>query len=382
MKHHRRFFAIMLAGALLLACVACGNNDRLPPVPRGSMISSDGTAAMGFQALMNTSAAELHRVSPAYGRESELGTMPVYRNPRYGKQMTEAEAMEIAEKFGADMGKTYTYIPPEWLADPELQKAMRDKLELMPPEQREMIENKPLGYWEFKHDDETLTVDGSYGNISLSVPLPAHLPDLADPTARQEAICWQVYELYAAAIEALTGFRFSKISTAFEYGVNEEGIAFQIYTTFLYANDPGDSLARQAEDYAIKRLNVSVIEEPGREAAFLSFDLYYPRAEELLGNYPVLDLEGAKRELLSGNYEAPVEATRAELSRATIEEAEIIYSIRPWSSTFAPMYCLYLTFPPGDMEGWNNDSPYLDRLGLRNYYIFFVPAVPSKYLVP
>jgi len=365
----------------------------LPPISLGSIYSSDGMAGMGYEAHMNKTAAELHRDSPAYGREGEIGTMAVYRNPQFEQRhsLDEARAKQIAEQFGKAVGKTYTYEPPRWLTRKALEQ-VREKLRAVGDTEEEIertiSEQFTQTDWQFKYGDEELSVSGYYApRVSLIVPLPDLPPDRITDPARYETLCQQVYENYAAAIEELTGLRFNKASTAFDYNIyGEEHIE-----TFFYVNNPGDSLAKQAEDYALKRLDVSIPFASMAEiadgydeklVAYMGFNLSYPGAEELLDDYPVMDPEAAKRELLDGRYEASVQPTKEELARATIEEAELIYSDRPWLSTWMPMYRLYVTFQPGDMQDWNNNNPHLERLGLRNYYVFYVPAVPSAYLVP
>ena len=284
--------------------------------------------------------------------------------------------MEIAKKFNEAMGRTFVYVPPTWLDGVE-QKIK----ETTPPEQWEQAlwDNRQQD-WEFRYNDETLWVRGydSSTGITLNVPLPEPLPLIADPAMRYEAICLQVYEFYADAIEALTGLRFNKASTTFSYNIFD----VKHFDTFLYVNNPGDSLAKQAEDYALRRLQVGLIEEPGEECAYLHFDFVFPDEEDLLGIYPIINLEDAKRELLAGRYESSVTAKAEELFRATVEEAELIYSNRPWLSTFIPVYRLHLTFPPEDMQDWNNNNPYQNELGLRNFYVFYVPAVSAEYLMP
>jgi len=388
--------AAAVAVVVLVAAVVLNNipsvNPELPLIQYESMLGESG---MGYEAHMNKSAAELRRDSPVKGRESELGSMPVYRNlwPIYGNPpdvprnlLSEAEVMEIAEKFGGLMDRTYIYAPSYWLS-PEGQEKVNEKLDKF-PEDRAINEayDQIFQAWEFQCGGEKLMVS-ALGAVSVQVPLPDYYPDYGNSAARYEEECRHFYEPYADAVEALTGLRFSKISTAFDYNIY--GVPH--YQTFFYVNNPGDSVARQAEDYALKRLHVYMPGEPNPQEPYdpanafasFSFSLRYTGAqEELLGNYPLLDLEGAKRELLAGNYEASVDATLDELSRATVEEVELIYSGDSRSSIFMPVYRFYLTFPPDDMRDWNNDNPHLDELGLRNYYVFYVPAVPPDYLVP
>jgi len=344
-------------------------------------ITDAGLGGMGWGAIANKSADEMHRDSPAYGREGELETMPVYRNPipiyetipeLPANLLTESDAIAIAEQFSKAMGRAYVYalaeLPPELL---EKEKQLED-VEIDPVNE---AYDKIFQLWEFKCGDETLRV-GAYGRVTLTIPLPATLPQIADPAARHEAICSQAYESYAAAIEALTGLHFNKVSTALEHLPNAE-IQNNI-ETFFYVNNPADSLSQQAEDYALKRLDVALFEfeEPG--LAQLAFNLRRPGVEDLVGNYPVLDLEGAKRELLAGHYESSVIPTAEALSRATVEEAELVYSNDPRISIFMPVYRLTLSFQLGDMDG--DDDPQLTAQGLRNYYVFYVPAVSAEYL--
>jgi len=368
---------VVVAVVGIIALRGPGGIEPPPPhrplIQHGSML---GGGAMGYEAHMNRNADELRRGSPAHGREGELGVMPVYRNPLYGIVVDEAMAMEIAEQFNEAIGRTFVYVPPTWLDGVE-QKIR----ETTPPEHLEQAlwDNRQQD-WEFINGDERFRVRGydSSTGVTLNVPLPDPLPQIADPVARYEAISWQVYERYADAIEAITGLRFNAISTAFSYYSTGD----KHFNAFLYVNNPDDPLAKQAEDYALRRLEIGLIEEPGEECAFLHFAFAYPGAEDLLDHYPVMDLEGAKRELLAGHYESSVTATREELARATIEEAELIYSNRPWLSTWLPMYRLYLTFAPNDMHDWGNNIPWQEEMGLRNFYVFYVPAVPAEYLLP
>ncbi|MCL2299719.1 MAG: hypothetical protein FWC27_06185 [Firmicutes bacterium] len=316
---------------------------------------------------MNKSAAELHRDSPAYGREGGFGTMPVYRNPIFGEQklMDEAAAREIAEKFGQAMGKTYVYAPPYWMAPGEqerIREQVGEKLRATGDSEEEIEKVLREQFftqesWEFRCGDESLTVN-AWGGISLTVPLPDLPPIRITDRAKYESVCLQIYQSYAAGYEAVTGLRFNNASTAFDYNIYGE----EMFQTFFYVNNSADPLAKQAEDYALRRLDVnipfaSMAEEPDEVlVAYLHYDGSHSGAAEL-GGYPVMDLAGAKQALLDSHYEASVSATPEELSRATVEEAELIYADRPWLSAWMPVYRLSLTFPQEDMGDWNNNTP-------------------------
>jgi len=398
--------AVVLLAVMLLS-PGGPRPPALPLIPYEGL-SGDG-AVMGGMGVMggvwSANAAELHRDSPACGREGELETMPVYRNPDFGEpqRLDEASAMEIAEKFGRAMGKTYTYVPPYWTAPGEQERVkaqVEEKLRAVGDTEEEIEKVLREQFftqdsWEFQCGEETLNVTGHYGiRVSLNGPLPAGLPGGDGTAARCEAMCRQVLEPYASAIASLTGLRFSKASTALTgYNIyGEKG-----FETFFYVNNPGDPLAKQAEDYALKRLRVSVLEERDyvdvgydregnavesishQDAAFyLGFSLAYPGEGDLLGRYPVMDLENARRELLDGRCEGPSEVTIEMLSRATIEDAELAYSDSPRLRTWLPVYRFSVLFAPEDME----EPPRAMELGLRTYYDFYVPAVPAEYLVP
>jgi len=391
--------AIVLVGVLLWNLGATNQpvNPDLPRIPYGGFFNdAGGMGGMGgMGGIWSKSAGELHRDSPAYGREGKLGTMPVYRNPYYGKAIwvDEAQAMEIAEKFNQATGKNFVYEPTD------IWEKMAEKIrQNTPPDQlKDALEANRQNEWIFQCGEETLRVFSHYSiGVTLHGPLPADLPQGDGTAARYEAMCRQVAAPYAAGIEALTGLRFNRASTA--------GTGYNIYgetrfETFLYVNNPGDSLARQAEDYALKRLGVSVLEErdyvetfvdrEGREGEeivhqdaefYLGFSLAYPGEGELLGNYPVMDRKEAERELLAGRYETSLaeDVTAEMLARATIADAELVYSDSPWLSTWLPVYRFSVLFAPEDME----EAPRAKELGLRSYYDFYVPAVPAEYLVP
>ena len=401
--------AAAVTAAVLLAVMLLNPGGPRPPalplIPYEGLLGDDGGLGGGMGGVWSTNAAELHRDSPAYGREGELGAMPVYRNPDFGEpqRLDEAGAMEIAEKFGRAMGKTYTYVPPYWTAPGE-QERIREQVEKKlraagdTEEEIEKVLREQFfmqDTWEFQCGEETLNVTGYYGiQVSLHGPLPTSLPKGDGTAARHESMCRQVLEPYVSAIESLTGLRFHKASTALTgYNIyGEKG-----FETFFYVNNPGDPLAQQAEDYALKRLRVSVLEEKDyvdigydREGNavesishqdpefYLSFSRAYPGEGDLLGRYPVMELESAKRELLAGRCEGLSEVTTEMLARATIEDAELAYSDSPWLRTWLPMYRFSVLFMPEDME----EPPRAMELGLRIYYDFYVPAVPAEYLVP
>ena len=371
----------------------------LPKISYGGMFGDGGSlGGMGMGGAWYKSAGEMHRDSPADGRGDELGTMPVYRNPNFGKaqQLDEATAMEIAEKFGKALGKTFVYVPdPSWA---EMEAKIKAENPLKWQDMQEMLDANQQNEWKFQCGEENLRVYDYQGiGVSLDAPLPDGLPKGDGTAARYEAMCRQVYEPYAAGVEAVTGLRFNKISTAMTgydiYG--EKG-----FESFLYANNPGDSLAKQAEDFALRRLSVSVLEEKKEieigydhegnavestvyqePRLYLGFGVSYPGEADLIGNYPVMDRESAWRELQAGNCEFELETTVEELARAVFEDAELVYVPRPWLSTWMPMYRFTVSFPP-DMQDWSYVSPDLAGLGLRSCYDFYVPAVPAEYLVP
>jgi len=352
----------------------------LPLIPWNGLLSEAGGMGGGMGAVWSTSAAELHRDSPAHGRESELGTMPVYRNPSYGQalQLDTTGAMEIAEKFSKAMGKTFTYVPDTSWA--EMEARIREEQPQKWQDMQEMLEANRQNEWRFQFGDEILNVTSHYGTpISLQVPLPASLPQDTDPAARYEAICQQLYNSYAAGIEALTGLRYNRVSTALlGYYTGEDNYGGKDFDTFFYVNNPDDPLAKQAEDYALNRVGVYLYEGAEEPSARLFFALCELDVENYLGHYPVMGLEAAKRELLAGHYEAVPEVTKEMLARATIEDAELIYSNSPWLSTWIPVYRFSVLFAPEDMP----EYPRAVEFGVRSYYDFFVPAVPAEYLVP
>jgi len=365
----------------------------LPLIQYEGMFGDGSGMGGGMGGAWSKSAAELHRDSPAYGRESELGVMPVYRNPSYGKalQLDTAGAMEIAARFSRAMGKTYTYVPTDtW---EQIEQKIRENT---PPEHLEgALEANRQNEWEFQCGEERLRIYDHYGiGVSLNAPLPASLFKGDGTAARYEAMCQQVYERYAGAIESMTGLRFNKASTALaDYDIYGE----KNFETFFFVNNPGDPVAKQAEDYALNRLRVGVLEERdyidygvdregntvetvSRQDAqfYLGFSPAALGESDLLGNYPVMDLESARRELLAGRYESLSEVTADMLARAAIKDVELVYSASPWLSTWLPVYRFSVLFAPGDME----ESPRAIELGLRSYYDFYVPAVPAQHLAP
>jgi len=385
------------AAIVLIATVVLNNIPRVPPelplIQYEGMFGDSGGMGGGMGGVWSKSAAELHRDSPAFGREGELGIMPVYRNPSYGKALAldTAGAMEIAARFSRAMGKTYTYVPTDtW---EQIEQKIRENA---PPEHlEEALEANRQNEWEFRCGEERLRIYDHYGiGVSLNAPLPASQFKGDGTAARYEAMCQQVYDRYASAIESMTGLRFNKASTALTgYDIYGE----KDFETFFYLNNPGDPVAKQAEDYALNRLRVGVLEERDyidygldsegntvetvshQDAEFyLGFCPTTLGKSDLLGNYPVMDLESARRELLAGRYEALSEVTADMLARATIEDVELVYNNSPWLKTWLPVYRFSVLFAPEDME----EPPRAVEFGLRTYYDFYVPAVPAGYLVP
>ena len=389
--------AALAAVVILRPGITPPSSPELPLIPYGGMFG-DGGGLGGMGGAWHKSADEMHRDSPAYGREDKLGTMPVYRNPNFGKgqQLDEATAMEIAEKFGKALGKTFVYVPdPSWA---EMEAKIKAENPLKWQDMQEMLDANQQNEWKFQCGEENLRVYDYQGiGVSLDAPLPDGLPKGDGTAARYEAMCRQVYEPYAAAVAAVTGLHFNKISTAMTgYDIYGD----KLFETFLYANKSGDPLAKQAEDFALRRLSVSVLEEKeevniGHDhegnavesvsyqepKLYLGFGVSYPGETDLIGNYPVMNRESAWRELQAGNCEFELEISAEELARAVFEDAELVYVPRPWLSTWLPMYRFTVSFPP-DMQDWSCVSPDLAGLGLRSCYDFYVPAVPAEYLVP
>jgi len=386
-----------VAAVVLIAAVMLNSLPRVTPeLPliqyEGMFGDAGGLGGMG--GVWSKSAAELHRDSPAYGREGEIKALPVYRNPYFGTAIwvDEAQAMEIAAKFGKAMGKTYAYV------ETDMWDRMAEKIiESTPPEHlEEALESNRQNEWKFQCGDETLNITSYYGvGVSINAPLSAEQSRGDGTAASYEAICRRVFETYSGAIESMTGLRFNKVSTALT-GYNIYGD--KGFETFFYVNNPGDSLAKQAEDYIFNRLGVSVLEDKdyveigydhkgnavetsGHQDGefYLGFSMRQLGEGDLLGNYPVMDVKSAKRELLAGNCEGYVSATKKELARAAIEDVELVYNNSPWLKTWLPVYRFTLSFPP-DMTDWSYIAPELADIGLRTYYDFYVPAVPAEYL--
>lgn len=101
--------------------------------------------------------------------------------------------------------------------------------------------------------------------------------------------------------------------------------------------------------------------------------LRYPDLTNLLGDYPAITPEQARQELLDGRYftSVPYDAFSAE----DVAGVELVYHTQSYAPIYVPYYKFYVDISDAP-EHFTAES----RNGLREYGVYYVPAISSEYL--
>lgn len=160
----------------------------------------------------------------------------------------------------------------------------------------------------------------------------------------------------------LTGFKNPKKATFGDYNIYAE------FSREYYLYDEGKNVAESIVNYNLKRASFSPLDgdEP---STYISLD-DYTKSLELVGNYPVISRQKASKLLRLGKYVSSVPYPVT--SKSEIAAIDINYVTVPYIEYWIPFYCFYVKLPrdDGKITDWR----------LQSYGIYYVPAIPSKYI--
>lgn len=379
-KHRKIEWAAIGAGicaAAVIACIAVPHvgEKSMPNVspysglPQVSHEKKNGTemitsnfavGAMGFEGLMAYDISELDTSNP-WSEDCGITELPVYKNiAALGREtglvaiyLTEEQMTKISENTAISLGTDIIQIEIEHLGDHNL--------------------GLPDTYLdrciqvEAKYSDSTGITVYSDGKIKISFnnkKLPEEYSFTHNNTTADEA--QNVLEYLAGEYSAVLAYDepvfYSTISRAYS---GAESRSYYVY-------DQSGDLVQDILNY-----NLSYAEFcPNDSGELMIIWLQNPLcAAEYLGEYQIISTEDARNKLLTGSYYTTVPEeylNGGKIAEEDIKKCELVY--RDYHvEYYQPFYKFYVELDPSTNVG--------DVEGLKDYGIFYVPAVEDKFLV-
>lgn len=316
-------------------------------------------AGGGFEGLMAYDISELATANP-WSADLHIETLPVYRNLAYAKEypqlsgmacLTEERMQEIAQGIADGMGTTLTSTKTVLIGEiaggtlPQTIKAMPSRLDAV-------LEN---GY--------SLSVHGN-GNVQINcIRNPLQLVTGKDftisSTSKEQALA--AFDRLSEEFSAILGFEnpvgYTYADRSFE---GEENRSYYLYDK---SDDP-------IQD--ILNFNLSYATFSPTDIIWITNAMH---TAEYLDDYPIITADEAEALLLDGGYHTtvPEEYLRSGAVRQEdIARTELVYRNVKREEFHQPYYRFYVELDPSAFF----NAPE----GLKNYGIFYVPAVKSEYL--
>lgn len=329
--------------------------ENLPLLSAG--FESDG---MGFEGLMYYDISEADNKNP-WTAEADLTTLPVYRNPAYSDgsgtplYLSDEEMLSLAESTAAALdttieGTEYTRYNIEYgtsHTDNPADKAYS------------LTATTSLG---------NITISGN-GEVKVSFDEPLPLPDEYSFTDSHTSD-----EKAVETLHYLTE-RFSELRK-FNHPIMETGAGDYTFSGEQYryyrAYEGNGSLEEQILHYHFDALSFSPDEEGN--LWLIRFGNILDSAEKL-GDYPLITVNAAQKHLLSGEYITSVPGEylkNGKIKKEYIAKVELVYRTGNLNEVFMPYYRFYVELTEFDATNMAE--------GLKNYGIYYVPAVSEEYL--
>ena len=317
---------------------------------------SESGAGGGFQAY---DISEWINNNP-WNEDANLTTLPVYRN-----QLTYNDQFQIQ---GTDFDKMHTLLL-EVIDGLELDTNDFDISDNAPNAYLQQVITEKLGgkVPEGYFNPTGLLARSENILIEVSADLTAKIsfdPSVALPDKYQFAHFASYEDMLSAAdylkktYQDLLSFRKPQANI---YGGDYNNVLEQSYNIEFFEGN--GSLAEQIINYNFNRV-AFYCDDDGK--LFLA-RVFRPDLSEKVGDYPIISVETATKQLLAGEYYYP---TSSENPNADcIARVELIYRTGQYEEYFMPYYLFYVELPEMEREG-----------GLKTYGLYYVPAVEEKYI--
>lgn len=317
----------------------------------------------GIGALMAYDISELETPNP-WNPDLELSSLPVYRylseaDIRIGAvYLTEEQAIEIAQKaasaLNADISQTDTTYVKDFVGG-GIPDEIMDKVYSVEAKCSDGTNIKVYGDGKTKIKFKNSALPSEY-NFSHSNTSPEQAE--------------QILEYLYAEFSELLGYDDAVLYSYAErsYSGNQE----RKYYMFNRTDDTIQNILNYNLSYA-----QFAPDDNGKLMLIWIFD--YLKCSEYSGDYPVITQSEAKDMLLNGSYYSSVDKSylyNGTITESNIAKAELVYRRSgdgyAHSYYYQPYYLFYVEL---DASKFNTADE------LKNYGLFYVPAVESRYLV-
>lgn len=337
---------------------------QLDSVSLQTITVPDLYAGFGYEGFTVYDLAEYRRSNP-WSPDMELTTLPVYRNGAYDplrigmpRGFTEEEMKAQLERYADMFGLTILSTETRW--------------------EEIYTENRQIAIWvKAQTDNGELSIVAS-GNASYTPPREqARLPEgyrfTYSSTTDEEAMKTLAYltELYSDVLGLVQPVavthgdydfhgKFDRIYFIYDgAGTAEEVILNYNFCRVGFASDEyGDAKddSEKSEAGSLRYLSQS-------NTLLLA---------EKLGDYPIITADEARELLLAGYGQSSVPSDIATPTAENVEHVELVYRDGPMEELLLPYYRFDVRLPDEPSCG--------SELGLKNYGVYYVPAVAAEYL--
>lgn len=324
-------------------------------------------AGFGFEGFAVYDISEYRRGNP-WSPDMELATLPVYRNGAYDPSRTGvplglneeemiAQLQTLAEQIGLEIDACET----QW--------------ENVYVDRKSSERRLTATGVEASTNNGTLTVWASggfrYSPAKDLTLFPAGSRFSYHDSTDREAQAALDYLITAYADVLVFEAPTSAIPVAYTF----QGLPYRSYEVYDAAGTPEEVILnynlRWAEFLPDKYTEELAAESPA--GALLLIKVHDALlTSEKLGDYPIITADEAKALLLSGCGQTSVPAEYPAPTAKTVEHVELVYRTGAMEELLLPYYRFDVRLPDEPSCG--------SELGLKNYGVYYVPAVAAEYL--
>ncbi len=208
-------------------------------------------------------------------------------------------------------------------------------------------------------DDVTVIVN-EYGATFVTFAEPVELPAEYQKNSESREDELKTVDYLTTKYRDLFGFESYVAAPTGNYNPAGE------YKTIYRAYQSSADISQQMLDFAYKKVTFMLNKNGGLDFLFyLDVDL-----SEKVGDYPIINIEQAKQQLLEGKYLAALDF--AVTDAAQIADVELVYGYSGWELYQMPYYRFYVELSPEYAKDLAE--------GLKAYGAYYVPAVEARFI--